>query len=57
MIKAKYLKLICETISTLELDETERKIVAESFASALEGTNPGFDRDRFIQECEPKEQR
>lgn len=52
MIKAKYLRLICETIRNLKLDEPSRSEVAHAFATALVDTNAGFDTDRFFRECE-----
>lgn len=30
-----------------------RKVVVKAFANALTGTNPLFDRERFIKACQP----
>lgn len=42
-----YLKLVDEGRQVLELDEY--------LADALVGTNPRFDRERFLEACKPQE--
>lgn len=43
-------ELIAATIREIPAFPSKR-IVAEEFATALAGTNPRFDRDRFLKAC------
>lgn len=40
--------LIADTIARTELTIEARDMVAREFADALRGTNPRFDRERFL---------
>lgn len=51
MFQHRHYVLIAQTIASLEIPETEysiRNMIADHFADALRGTNPQFDRSRFI---------
>ena len=45
----KHFKLIAETIANLP--ESMRGVVAREFADMLAGTNPRFNRGRFLEAC------
>lgn len=40
--------LIADTIANMARTHADRAAIADDFAYALRGTNPAFDRDRFI---------
>lgn len=49
MTRRDYILIADVVARTLRSDESRRAIVALEFADALSGTNPRFDRRRFIE--------
>ena len=47
----KHFEAIAATIKALDLTDSERSHVAESFADMLAAFNDLFDRQRFIRAC------
>lgn len=50
-LQRRHFEVIAATISGLDLSDAMRLKVAKGFANKLAGTNPNFDRDRFIGAC------
>ena len=44
-----HFQLIADVIASLELQRTQKELVARKFATALESTNPGFKADMFMK--------
>ena len=44
-----HFQLIADVIASLELQRTQKELVARKFATALESTNPGFKADTFMK--------
>ena len=44
-----HFQFIADVIASLELMKSNKDVVASKFAIALESTNPGFKRDKFIK--------
>ena len=44
-----HFQLITDVIASLELQRTQKELVARKFATALESTNPGFKADTFMK--------
>lgn len=52
-MQRRHFELIAETVRVrlVDLSKVERQIVAEAFADSCGGTNPLFDRGRFLRAC------
>jgi hypothetical protein len=48
MFQHRHYTFIARTIANLGVNEQTREIVAADFANALRGTNPNYDRSRFM---------
>jgi hypothetical protein len=47
-------QLIADVISSLDLSDTDRLVVAGRFAARLASTNTRFDAGRFLAACRPE---
>lgn len=63
LFKKRQYEWLAETIRNLRLDKADeatswraeiRQEIAEEFANALRGSNPRFDRQRFLEACKVK---
>ena len=44
-----HFQFIADVIASLELQRTQKELVARKFATALASTNPGFKADTFMK--------
>jgi len=48
MFQHRHYVFIAQTIAALAVEDETRRYIADEFASALRGTNPNYDRSRFM---------